>query len=126
MGTVEKLRAVQSSAQEPPLCVDLDGTLVKTDILVESLLLLLKAKPFYLFLLPFWLFKGKAHLKREVALVVNLDVAALPYNSELLAYLVEEHRSRRRIVLATAAESSVANRIAEHLGVFSAVLARDE
>jgi len=127
MGTAETLRAVQlsHSAQEPPLCVDLDGTLVKTDTLVESLLLLLKTKPFNLFLLPLWLLKGKAHLKRQVASVVNLDVASLPYNSELLRYLIEEHRNGRQIVLATAAEANVANRIAEHVGVFSAVLATD-
>ncbi len=42
-----------------PLCVDLDGTLIKTDLLWESLLALLKQSPFSLFRLPFWLLKNR-------------------------------------------------------------------
>ena len=125
METAENSSLVQlrPHIQERPLCVDLDDTLVHTDTLLESLLLLVKTKPLYLFLLPIWLSKGKAHLKRRLASIVNLDVASLPYNTELLNYLTEEHRKGRQIILATAAESSVAHRVANHLGLFSAVLA---
>ena len=125
MEAVEKLRLVQLGrfAQERPLCVDLDETLVNTDTLVESLILLLRIKPLYLFLVPVWMLKGKAHLKQKVASMVNLDVALLPYNSELLNYLADEHLKGRQIILATAAESSIADRVAKHLGLFSAVLA---
>ena len=50
---------------KPPLCVDLDGTLIKTDLLWESLLVLLKQNPLLVVLLPLWLIKGKAYLKHE-------------------------------------------------------------
>ena len=49
------------------LAVDLDGTLVRTDLLHESVLMLMKQNPLYIFLLPLWLMRGKAHLKQMVA-----------------------------------------------------------
>jgi len=55
-----------------PLCADLDGTLVKTDILVESLLALLKSNPFYILLIPLWLLKGRAYLKQQIASHLHL------------------------------------------------------
>ena len=50
-----------------PLCVDLDGTLVKTDVLFESAAAALKAQPLLAFALPFWLLRGRAALKSELA-----------------------------------------------------------
>ncbi len=63
------------------LCVDLDGTLIASDLLLESLVLLLKRNPLYLLYLPLWLLRGKAALKSEIASRVTLNPAALPYNS---------------------------------------------
>ncbi len=74
-------------ADSLPLVVDLDGTLVKTDLLVESLFALVKQNPFYVVLLPFWLLKGKAYLKREINRRVTLDVTSLPYHRKLIGYL---------------------------------------
>ena len=67
---------VERAAQpgEPPLFVDLDGTLVRTDTLVESVLALLRRRPLMLFVLPFWLLRGKALLKEEIARRVELSV----------------------------------------------------
>lgn len=110
-------------SQELPLCIDLDETLVKTDTLLESLLLLIKQKPFCLPLLPVWLLKGKAFLKQQVARRVTLDISCLPYHAALLTYLTEQHKGGRAIILTTATEASIAQRIAEHLGLFSDVLA---
>src|SRR5690242_2476983 len=111
--------------EELPLCVDLDGTLVKTDTLLECLLALLKNNVLYGLVLPFWLLKGKAYFKQQVACRVMLNAALLPYHAPLLAYLEKQHKSGRRIILTTAAEVSIAKRIADHLGVFSNVLATD-
>ena len=61
-----------------PLAVDLDGTLIKTDLLWEGLFLLLKRNPLYLFMVPVWLASGPARLKMEIAARVDLDVEALP------------------------------------------------
>ena len=62
-----------------PLAVDLDGTLIATDLLWESLFLLIRQNPLYLFMVPVWLAGGKARLKCEIASRVELDPAALPY-----------------------------------------------
>jgi 4-hydroxybenzoate polyprenyltransferase len=113
------------SEREVPLCVDLDGTLLKTDLLHESLLLLLRANPLYLLLLPFWLLQGKARFKQQVCGRVTPDVTHLPYNQELLAFLREERRTGRSILLVTAADRQVAEEVARHLDVFTEVLASD-
>ncbi len=106
-----------------PLVVDLDETLTRTNTLVESVLVLIKSSPFTIFLLPFWLLKGRAFLKSSVAERVSLSAETLPYNTELLTYLKEQKEQGRKIVLATAAHSSIAEKISEHLGVFDEVLA---
>jgi hypothetical protein len=80
-----------------PLCVDLDGSLVKTDLFLESLLLLLKKNLLYLFLLPVWLLRGKAVLKQEVSRRVTIDVKTLPYQQELLAFLRKASRGGGRL-----------------------------
>jgi hypothetical protein len=74
-----------------PLCVDLDGTLVKSDTLVDSLLVLARTHPAMLLTLPGRLLHGKAAFKEFVTSHVSLDVAHLPYNRTLLQYLHEEH-----------------------------------
>ncbi|MHB2040074.1 MAG: UbiA family prenyltransferase [Acidiferrobacteraceae bacterium] len=108
-----------------PLCVDLDGTLLRTDSLIEALLMLLKANPLILFLLPVWLIRGKAYFKQQVGARVTLAPATLPYNLELLKYLTEEEAAGRRLVLATAADRRTAEQIAGYLGIFSRVIASD-
>lgn len=106
-----------------PLCIDLDGTLVHSDLLIESALALLKTNPFYLFLLPIWLLRGRAHLKREIARRVQLDVATLPYDARVLALLREQHERPR--VLCTASDQLLADAVAQHVGLFDTVIASD-
>ncbi len=113
------------AAAEPPLCVDLDGTLVRTDTLYESVLLLVKGNPVAVLALPVWLLRGKAHLKRELASRVALDASALPYHPELLAWLRGEHAAGRKLVLVSAADERVVRAVAEHLGIFSELIASD-
>lgn len=108
----------QDSQVKLPLCVDLDGTLIKTDLLWESLLVLLKQNPLLALLLPWWLFKGKAHLKHEIARRVTLDVSTLPYDQELVEFLSNERRAGRELMLATASHTSYAQAVATHLGLF--------
>ena len=112
-------------AAAPVLCVDLDGTLVKSDTLHDSALAVARHHPAALFNIPGWLLQGKAALKRHLANTVQLDVAHLPYNRELLQYLEQQHATGRPIYLATAADADTGNRIAAHLGIFTGVLASD-
>ena len=109
----------------PVLCVDLDGTLVKSDTLHDSALALARHHPAALLKIPGWLVQGKAALKRHLATAVQLDVAHLPYNRELLQYLEQQRSTGRPMYLATAADADTANRIAAHLGIFTGVLASD-
>jgi len=105
------------------LCVDLDGTLLDSDILYESVLALLAKNPLYLFVFPFWLLRGKAFLKRELARRVSLPADTLPYNPRVLELL--RTTTQRPRVLCTASDSLLVAPIAEHLGVFEAVMASD-
>ncbi len=109
-----------------PLAVDLDGTLIRTDLLHESALRLLKARPLTgLFVLAYWLLRGRAALKAKLARAVLLPPESLPYSVDFLAYLRAEHARGRRLVLATAADRVQAEAVAAHLGVFDEVLASD-
>jgi 4-hydroxybenzoate polyprenyltransferase len=108
------------------LAVDVDGTLIRTDLLHESVFALLKLSPFYVFMLPLWLLQGKAHLKQMIANRVDLQVELLPYNEEFVEYLREEHAAGRKLMLATASNIRYAQGIAEYLGLFSWVLGSTE
>src|ERR1700692_2600796 len=99
-----------------PLCVDLDGTLVKSDTLVDSTLALARQNPAALLQLPRWLLEGKAAPKTHLTSAAQLDVAHLPYNRELMQYLEQQHAQGRPLYLATAADAALANRVAAHLG----------
>ncbi len=112
-----------SGSQSIPLCVDLDGTLVKLDTLHQALFLLLRREPACIFKIPGWIAKGKSHLKEQVMQRVSLDASTLPYNTKLLGYLRKEHAAGRTLVLATASNYRTADAVAEHLGIFSATLA---
>lgn len=108
-----------------PLCVDLDGTLVKSDTLVDSVLALARQQPAALLRIPGWIGQGKAAFKNHVTAAVHLDVEHLPYNKPLVEYLRAEHASGRPLYLATAADRALAVRVAESLHLFAGVLASD-
>lgn len=112
-------------SHQKPLCVDLDGTLIHSDLLLESFLLLLKRNPIHLFLVFIWLLKGKAHFKQQIASRVKLNPAALPYNRPFLQWLHQQKAAGRSIWLATASDVSLAQAVADHLQVFDGVLASD-
>lgn len=107
------------------VCVDLDGTLIKTDTLWESLLLRLKSRPWELVLAFVWLCHGKAYFKRQLAARVVPDPVLLPYRSEVLASLNEFKAAGKKLILATAADERVAAAVASHLNLFDGVLASD-
>lgn len=126
-GWMSKPAAAQEPVgSEPCLVVDLDGTLIRTDPLVESILVLLKARPWLVFFLPLWLLGGRARLEAELARRAVVPADGMVYNPDLLERLRAEHARGRAIVLATASHRDHAERVAAHLGLFAAVLASDE
>ncbi|HTW46180.1 MAG TPA: UbiA family prenyltransferase [Acidobacteriaceae bacterium] len=112
-------------ALERPLCVDLDGTLVKSDTLLDSMLLLMRSRPGQALMAPLWLMGGRAAFKAKVTSRVTLDVEHLPWNHKLLEYLAEQRATGRKIYLTTGADMQLAQRIAGYLGLFDGVVASD-
>ncbi len=108
-----------------PLIIDLDGTLIHTDMLHESALRTLRDKPVEVLRIPFLLARGKAVLKRRLAQHGEFDATSLPYNTALLEWLRQERSNGRKLILCTASDQSIANAIADHLGVFDEVMASD-
>ncbi|MEO6093200.1 MAG: UbiA family prenyltransferase [Novosphingobium sp.] len=108
-----------------PIAVDLDGTLLKTDSLYESVLALLRARPFVVFLLPFWLLAGRASLKARVADAADPAIELWPLRADLVAWLTERARNGHPIVLATAANEQVAKVVGRRLPFLAEVIASD-
>lgn len=130
MGTICGERVAEySGAGEPsplpPLVVDLDRTLVKTDLLIETVFSLLRRQMGCLFLLPLWIAHGKAWFKHEVARRLSPDAAALPWRSELIEDLRRQRAEGRSLVLATGSDMLIARKAADHLKFFDLVLASD-
>ncbi len=105
-----------------PLFVDLDGTLVSTDILWESCLLFIKRYSFLFWKLIVWSFYGKAYFKEQVAKKVIPNVETLPYRDEVMAYVSNAKNLGRDIYLITASNQIVANSISKHLEIFTATI----
>ena len=109
-----------------PLCVDLDGTLTASDLLIESFLALIKRNPLYAFRCMAWLLRGKGYLKAQIAARVAIDVSLLPYNARLVDFLKQERSSGRDLYLCTASDQRFAEQIASHFGFFKGVMASNE
>ena len=110
---------------KPVLCVDLDGTLIRGNLLWECVLALLKARPITLLLLPAWLIHGRAFLKHQLAVRVQLDPARLAYRGQVVEFLRQEKLASRRIALVTAADRELAEQVARHVGLFDEVHASE-
>lgn len=108
-----------------PLVIDLDGTLIRSDMLVESCFSFLKQNPFRIFKVVKWLLDGKTRLKRELAEKVDVDATTLPYVPEVIEFITQEKNKGRKIVLATASHMIYARKIADHLGFFDEVIATE-
>ncbi len=104
-----------------PLVVDLDGTLLRSDMLFETAVAFIRGHPLKLFSLFVWLLQGKASLKQGLALGTEVDVALLPFNADVIDYIQTERQTGRSVILATASHESLANRIAAHLQLFDQV-----
>ena len=108
-----------------PLVVDLDGTLIHTDMLHESALKVLRDHPLSTLLIPLWLLRGKAVLKEQLASRLIFDASALPYNEQLLPWLRKQKSEGRTLILCTASDQKIADAVASHLNLFDEVMASD-
>jgi apolipoprotein N-acyltransferase len=108
--------------KQVPLVVDLDGTLIRTDMMWESLARLLRKNPLTLFFILLWWSRGRAYLKSQLAKRVQIDPATLPYHEKFLTYLHQQKSTGRELILATASDLKMAEPIASYVGVFDEVL----
>ena len=109
----------------PVVFVDLDGTLLATDVTTESFLRAIRARPLVIFLVPFWLLRGRPYFKDRLLQVVPQPEDGWPYHREVVE-LLREFKSRGiHLVLATASHRSIADRVAADLNLFDAVLGTD-
>ncbi|MBB3089311.1 UbiA family prenyltransferase [Nocardioides albus] len=106
-----------------PLVVDLDGTLLRTDLLHEQANALLVGSPRSALSAAVSLRRGRAALKHELARRAGLDASGLPYHDEFVAWLRAERMAGRSLVLATASDAAIARQVAEDLGIFDEVIA---
>ncbi|NDW06638.1 UbiA family prenyltransferase [Jiella sp. 40Bstr34] len=109
--------------KDRPIFVDLDGTLIKTDLLWETLFLTARQSPARLRHVFGWRAQGKARLKAGLADGIEFDAALLPYREEVVEALRRAKADGRHIVLATGSNERLAHAVAAHLGLFDAVMA---
>ncbi len=114
-----------NSESSLPLYVDLDGTLIKSDLLFESMLLLVKKNLLYMVLLPFWLLKGRAYLKQQLAQRIDVPVERLPLNAEFVAWLKEQKNRGRALTLISASNQDSVSKVSEHFALFDAAIGSD-
>jgi 4-hydroxybenzoate polyprenyltransferase len=108
---------------QPILVVNLDGALLSSGLLFETLLEFLRDNPFRIFILFLWLINGKAKFKHELASATNTDVAVLPYNQRVIELIKEKQIAGYRIILASASSQLLASRVSDYLGFFDDVIA---
>ena len=111
---------------EPPLVVDVDGTLLRTDLLVESFIRLLMVRPLDALKAPYWLSVGKSNLKAQIADRVSVDIETLPLEPTVLSLVQREQTRGRRVILASASERRYVEALAARIGLTEPVFATDQ
>jgi 4-hydroxybenzoate polyprenyltransferase/phosphoserine phosphatase len=128
MSQIQPLAPADDTAAPPadvPLFVDLDGTLIASDVTYESVLSGIRRRPALLLSLPWLLLHGRAALKKELADQAVADPGLLPYRPQVLDFLRTQRRAGRRVILATASDRRIADGIARQFDLFDDVLASD-
>jgi 4-hydroxybenzoate polyprenyltransferase len=120
----DSLEAIHTTRKEP-LCVDVDGTILATDLLYESFLAAFKRDPAVLFLSPLWLLKGRAFLKRKLAARAQLAVELLPLNEVVIDYLRTQADAGRSILLVSASDVALVEKVADRLDFVDGVIASE-
>ncbi len=115
------------SSHEIPLCVDLDGTLIYTDLLYETFLQAIKKRPLLLILLPLWYFKfGLSYVKKKLLDYAHIEAESLPYNYPLINYLKRKKTEGTRLILVTGSHILLAHKVANHLNLFDEVYGTED
>jgi len=109
---------MKSAKTLDPLAVDLDGTLIKTDSLIEMFIVSLLRLPWLTFKALLTLFNGKAAFKKSILDINLLDIRSFPIRADLLNFLHKQKEKGRKLFLVTAADQKIADEIANKLDIF--------
>ena len=109
-----------------PLIVDLDHTLIDTDLLFLSSLGVLTKSPWLIAHYFFWLCKGKGYLKDQLVRRFEINIPELPYNNNVMSYIIKRKKEGSKIILATASHKNYAFAVAKHLKIFDDVMASNK
>jgi len=107
-----------------PLIVDLDHTLIDTDLLYESSIGTLKARPWLIFMFPIWFMQGKGYLKDQLVKRFDIDVSKLPYNQTTIDYIKQRKKQGDKIILATASHKTYAFEVVQYIETETATIAK--
>ncbi len=110
-----------SKQARPILVVDLDGTLLRTDSLYESLWSAIEIDVVGAFKSLLALKNGRAAIKAELARLSDICVETLPFNQVVIEYVEKWKASGGRCALVTAADQSLAELIGNHVGLFDEI-----
>lgn len=110
---------LKKNLSSPTLIVDLDGTLLLTDLIFERVLLILKNHFSKIFYIPFWLLGGKLNFKKKLAESIKLNYSNLPYRESLILYLKDEQKLGTKIILISGSLQADVTAVANHIGLFS-------
>lgn len=113
------------STELKPLVVDLDGTLVRSDLLVESAFAYLGENPWRIVHFLSVARRGKAALKDELARKVGVDPTLLPYDEAVLSLIRQRRAAGGQVYIASASNETFVQAIADHLGLFDGWFASD-
>ena len=109
--------ASDGAPAETPLVVNVDGSLIGGDLLIEGIARLLLVSPLSLFALPFWLAgEGLAGLKRRIAQAVPLPPDTLALNPAVLEEIAAAQVAGRAVWLASASDERAVALLAETVG----------
>lgn len=106
---------------QTPLVVDMDGALLRTDVLFEAIASGLARRPIETLLAFRFLLSGRARFKRAIAEINEVDVDALPLREDFVEHLAKERAAGRPLHLVTAAREEIAQQVAERVGLFDTV-----
>ena len=119
------MHTIESTEQKPELTVRLNGYLLRSDLLFETASAYVAKHPERALQLVRWARSGRAELKRGLANATSIDVTTLPYDQQVIADVRRAREDGRRIVLQTASDPLLAERISAHLGLFDEVVTFD-
>lgn len=114
------------TSKDIPLIVDVDGTLIRTDLLYESLLRSIQANPLRLFYLPVLLFQGRSKLKRFLAKTSSAEIGSLPLVESVLDLISQEKERGRKVFLASASDQELVQSVGDGLGMIEGVFGSSE